>query len=83
MLWKSVATAAFLMPCLLTNRAACGEKPHEATYEFIYTARVTDLPESAAHVDLWIPVPSDSQGQKVNRVKIVRPGGGEIRREPQ
>jgi transglutaminase-like putative cysteine protease len=83
MRWKDLAATAFLSACVVVAVAECGDRPREVTYEFTYTAQITDLPKSATNVDLWIPVPSDSQGQRVNRVTVLRPSGGQVRTEPQ
>jgi transglutaminase-like putative cysteine protease len=83
MLWRYVPATAFLISSVVVEVGTCGERLREVSYEFTYAAHVADLPESATNVDLWIPVPSDSQGQRVNRVRIVRPSGGQVRTEPQ
>jgi transglutaminase-like putative cysteine protease len=83
MLVKYAPPIALLILCVGVEVGECGERQREVGYEFRYAAQVTELPESATHVDLWIPVPSDSQGQKVNSVSVVRPSGGEVRTEPQ
>jgi transglutaminase-like putative cysteine protease len=83
MLWRFLPATAFLFSVVIVDSGVCGERPREVSYEFRYTAEVRDLPESASHVDLWIPVPSDSQGQKVNSVNVVRPSDGQVQTEPQ
>jgi hypothetical protein len=83
MLWRYVPATAFLILGVIVGAGVCGERPREVSYEFRYAAQVTDLPESAANVDLWIPVPSDCQGQKVNSVTVLRPSGGRVGTEPQ
>src|SRR5580704_15041225 len=83
MLWRYGPATAFLISRVVVEVGTCGERPREVSYEFTYAAHVADLPESATNVDLWIPVPSDSQGQRVNGVRIVRPSGGQVRTEPQ
>lgn len=52
-------------------------------FEFTYTCDVTDLPSDATRVDIWMPVPVNTQGQTVERVEIVRPESGKIRTEPE
>jgi len=83
MLPKSLLGAAALVAILLVDFVESGDRPREMAYEFTYSVRVTDLPQTATKVDLWVPVPSDSQGQKVIGVKVIRPNGGEIRTEPR
>lgn len=83
MLRKCLLGTGVLISFVLVDFAECGDRPQEASYEFTYLVQVTDLPEKAAQVDLWVPVPSDSQGQKVTGVKVVQPNGGEIGAEPR
>ena len=52
------------------------------TFEFTYACKISDVTEGAKHVDLWMPVPSDCQGQTVGNVTIVRPSGGQIGVDP-
>jgi transglutaminase-like putative cysteine protease len=68
---------------VLVDFAEGGDTPQVTNYEFTYSAWVTDLPEAAGQVDLWMPVPSDSEGQKVTGVKVVQPDGGRIGTEPR
>src|ERR1700730_11065497 len=83
MLPKSLLGTAALISIVLVNFVESGDRPREATYEFTYSVRVTDLPQTATQVDLWVPVPSDSQGQKVIGVKVIQPNDGEIGTEPR
>ncbi len=83
MFWKGLRATALLISGVCVEVGARGEKPRELRYEFTYAAHVTEIPESAGHVDLWMPVPSDSQGQRVNSVNILRPSDGQVRTEPQ
>lgn len=83
MLPKSLLGTAALILFVLVDCVESGDRPQETNYEFTYSAWVTDLPATAAQVDLWMPVPSDSQGQKVTSVKTLQPEGCEIGTEPQ
>ena len=42
--------------------------------EFNYSATISELPADAKVVDLWMPVPSDTQGQLVETVKMNHDG---------
>ncbi len=83
MVLKFVLPIALLISGVMVAAGECGESPRRVAYEFRFAAQVTNLPESAAQVDLWMPVPSDSQGQKVERVEIIRPSGGQVQTEPE
>lgn len=50
--------------------------------EFTYRARIADVPQDAEVVDLWIPVPTDGLGQRVVRVEVNHPDGGNIAVDP-
>src|SRR5262249_49364227 len=47
--------------------------PRERRFEFDYVASVKDIPAGAKTVDLWIPVPHDSEFQKITDLKIDSP----------
>jgi len=65
---------------------ACVSTParaeEERKFEFTYSCKINDVPTGAKHVDLWMPVPSDCQGQTVANVNIARPVGGKISVDP-
>lgn len=82
MLRECIPATVVWVSFVLIDSAACGDAPQEISYDFTYSVQVTDLPETAARVDLWVPVPSDSQGQRVTGVQVVQPSGGEIGTEP-
>ncbi len=52
------------------------------TFEFTYACKIKDVPKDVKQIDLWMPVPSDCQGQTVENVTIARPQGGQIRIDP-
>ena len=83
MLPKCLLGTTALVSFVLVDFVESSDRPQEVSYEFTYSVRVIDLPQTAKQVDLWVPVPSDSQGQRVIDVKVVRPNGGEIGTEPQ
>jgi transglutaminase-like putative cysteine protease len=47
--------------------------PRERGFEFEYKATVKDIPASAKHLDLWIPVPHDNPFQKIDGLRIDSP----------
>lgn len=73
-----VAAALLLFP--LMSHASDAE-PRKI--RLTYSCEITDLPAGASHVDLWMPVPTDTIGQKVHKVEVVRPDGGKIESEPE
>ncbi len=51
--------------------------------ELTTTASIENLPEGARVVDLWMPIAQDCDGQKVTKVQVVQPEGGEMAIEPR
>jgi len=74
---------AILISCALnlcTNDAHGGEPRR---IRLTYSCEITDLPTDASRVDLWMPVPTDTIGQTVRKVEVIRPNGGKIDTEPE
>lgn len=44
---------------------------------------IKDVPKGARAIDLWLPVASDTDGQRVTRTKVNWPNGGMIATEPK
>ena len=55
------------------RRAAAAPTPRERSFQFEYKATVKDIPTGAKQVNLWIPVPHDSQFQKITDLQIESP----------
>jgi transglutaminase-like putative cysteine protease len=72
-----------LLGLLLVTTDVTAAELQKIRYEFTYSAQVTDLPPDASSIDLWIPVPSDTDGQEVTDVRVASPGDGTIGTEPQ
>ncbi len=51
--------------------------------EFTYTCEIQGVASSVATVDLWMPVPSNCEGQVISRVEVVHPEGGAVDTEKQ
>ncbi len=47
-----------------------------------YAVEVSDIPEGASAIDVWLPVAHDTDGQTVSRVEVLEPEGGAIATEP-
>ncbi len=58
------------------------ESPTARSVEITWTCRVENVSEGVATVDLWVPLPSDTLGQKVRRVTVLKPEGGAIAVDP-
>ena len=50
----------------------------ERTVDFTYTFKLTDVPYDAQSIKVWIPLPQDSEAQKISRVRIDAGGGYKI-----
>lgn len=67
---------AALAPTLLPNRparAVAADAARERKFEFEYKATVKDVPPGAKKLELWIPVPHDTQFQKITGLQIASP----------
>src|SRR5687768_8360262 len=68
--------AALALAPLLTPPArggAADAAPQERKFEFEYKATVRDVPPGAKRLELWIPVPHDTQFQKITGLRIDSP----------
>lgn len=61
--------ALFFAPGLQTTAAT----PRERSFEIEYKATVKDIPTAAKKIELWIPVPHDSEFQKISELQIDAP----------
>jgi transglutaminase-like putative cysteine protease len=61
--------------------AASGPPPRTRAFDFTYQAKVTELPQGAHRVDLWLPYPVSSDLQEVAVTGIVSPVPYEVRKE--
>lgn len=68
--------------CLLTLAGGVGPAFAEVSptrdFEFTYTARITDLPEGARKVDVWLPYPVSDEHQEVTVTEVSSPVPHEI-----
>ena len=83
MFGKALLVKAVAILLVLADFAAHGTAAETIRYEFVDSVQVADLPKGASTVDLWMPVPSDCEGQKIESVDVVRPAGGRIATEPR
>lgn len=69
-----------MFPRSLPAEGAVGGPPTRHV-ELTYSCSIQEIPAGAQKIDLWMPVPSDADGQKVLDVKVIRPAGGKIATE--
>lgn len=55
--------------------ATSTELSRERTVDFKYTFNLTDVPEDARSVKVWIPLPQDSDAQSISNVRVDGAGG--------
>lgn len=60
---------------LFASAAGCthSKAPGRALH-FDYVASISEVPEGAKKVDIWIPVPQDDETQKISNLEIKAPG---------
>ena len=68
---------SLLVACFIAPVAAAAER-EDQRFLFTYSSQITDVPEGASNIDLWMPVPVDCQGQQVRGVEIISPADGSI-----
>lgn len=57
---------------------ASAETPPTRDFDFTYTAKITDLPEGAHKVDVWLPYPVSDEHQEVTVTEVSSPVPHEI-----
>lgn len=55
----------------------------ERTVDFRYTFKLTDVPEDAKSIKVWIPLPQDSDAQTISSVQVDGGGGFQIVADPE
>ena len=79
-LWPPIIALALVM---LGIQPCPAQEPVARCVEIVYSCTIEDVPQGAQAVDLWMPVASDTDGQKVTKAVAVRPEGGNIAAEPR
>lgn len=69
----TLALALGPLSMALASTGATTAKAHERSFDFSYTATVRDIPATSKHVDVWIPVPHDTEFQTITRLEIASP----------
>ena len=79
-----ISIIASMLNCTVAH-SEDGTSPTESPRQYVvtYTTEIQNLPEGAQAVDLWFPVPVDTDGQKVTGVEVVHPQGGAMATEPE
>lgn len=65
--------AAAALALLVAPAALAAAPPRERAFHFEYTATVKEVPSGARTVDLWLPIPHDTQYQKITNLRIDSP----------
>jgi len=52
-------------------------------FDLTYTAKVTDLPEGAGQVDVWLPYPVSDENQQVTVTEVSSPARHEVLKDPR
>ena len=68
----------FTLPVMAAEEAAT-----QRDVEITYSCLIEDIPAGTRHVDLWLPVASDTDGQTVSKTEIIKPANGTINTEEQ
>jgi hypothetical protein len=56
--------------------------PRERDFEFTYRTTITDIPEGAKKVALWIPYPVSDRNQEITDLKITAPYPTSVHKDP-
>lgn len=68
---------------LLASIASCSDGAKKRTVEVLYSFEASGLPVKAKSVKVWVPLPSDSEGQSVLDMEINAPSPYEITRDSE
>ncbi len=69
------------MAVLLAGAVWGDQEQSTRSVEVIYGCAIQEIPENAQTIDLWMPVASDTDGQRVTKAEAVWPEGGSIAAE--
>ena len=76
-----IVLAGVVTAMSLVSTWAYAEPSPTRHVELTYAATIEQIPEGAKVIDLWLPVASDTDGQKVLSVDVIWPEGGAIATE--
>lgn len=77
---RACALLLALSACISRGQSA---EPASRTFQFTYQTVVKAIPPGAGKVDIWLPYPTSSAYQTIDRVSIDAPGPITISREPK
>src|SRR5438128_1723442 len=82
---KRLAICAAALVLAAGVRIASGQstQPASGTFQFHYRAVVKEIPPGAAKVEVWLPLPTGSPYQTIDRVSVDAPSPITISREPK
>ncbi len=78
---RDMRTLLLVMAVWHAAAASGDQEPSARSVELSYACAIERIPESAGAIDLWMPVASDTDGQRVTRAEAVWPAGGQIATE--
>jgi transglutaminase-like putative cysteine protease len=79
---SSVAAALLAGLTLGSAAAALASQPAERSFEFTYKTIVSNLPEGARKVALWLPYPTSDRNQVISEVHVRSPFPTSLRKDP-
>ncbi len=75
--------STILLAAALRIFAAASSAPAVRAFEGVYVARVDAIPPGLSRLEVWVPLPSDTDEQAIRNLRVESPYPGEIRREKE
>jgi len=72
-----------LAVCAALATAAQADAPQVREFDFTYSARISELPQDAHRVDVWLPYPVSDEHQEVKVTEVSAPYPYEVLKEPR
>ncbi len=65
------------------KRLTLAAKPKVRIFEFVYTAKVKDIPKSSKKVDIWLPYPPSTENQRISNVEVKSSYPWKLNKDPE
>src|SRR5438445_10790645 len=79
----AMCAAALLLAAGVRIASGQSTEPANRTFQFHYRAVVKEIPPGAGKVEVWLPLPTSSAYQTIERVSVDAPSPITISREPK
>jgi transglutaminase-like putative cysteine protease len=77
------SAAIFLLTALAASTSPVSREPSARSIKATYVATIEKVPAGVERLEVWVPLPTDTEFQRIRNLKIDSPYPWSVRREPE